>query len=293
MFRVCCGILHGLLQPLYYSLPVRLRMYAVKRLHSYGGKVRIILVVLIVFVTVSCNYGTKQESVSSTRGDTIASSSSPDQSKSTSRFDILGKKELHTDRNPAVCDYAKYYPCDATLQSEYWVTMTVEERMLAKGYEFVQDDGSSYNPKREVNPVRNLVGMIACYYNKYGKMPESTDDIWTCAAELIETQGTLDKPISQIKKEFYDSLVSPVTGSLIAWDKQSFSRGNAFITVMNNNPDAITEAEVRYANLSDMLPEKPANAPFPANATGKTIHMMARVYGETGILDSFVTVYKF
>jgi hypothetical protein len=257
-------------------------------------KISMLFTMLVVFsVLVSCNQGSKPDGAGVKAGAESVSSNSNIPARTISQFDLDGKREVGASTEPGLCNFEKFYPCDVTLQSEIWSTLTVQERMLAKGYEFVDENGASYDPKRLVDPVRNLSSMIACYYNLHSKMPESTDEIWNCIENMMADREPLDRPISEIKKEFYDSLISPVTGRLIEWDKPSFSRGNAFITVMNDNSDALGEVEIRYANLSDQFPEKPAGNPRPANATGKKVHVMARIYGETGIIDSFVTVYTY
>ena len=259
-------------------------------MYKYG----LFLTMIFVFcVLISCNHGTNQDGAGVKTEANIASSNSNDLEKTVSQFDIVGKRELDVNTEPSLCQYEKYYPCDVSLQSEIWSTLTVQERMLAKGYELIDEDGVSYNPKRSIDPIRNLSSLIACFYNSHSRMPESTDEIWNCIEGLMDGHEPLDKSRSQIKQEFYDSLVSPVTGRLIEWDKQSFSCGNAFITVMNDYTDAFGEAEVRYASIEDQLPEKSEGSPVPTNATGKKIHVMARIYGETGIIDSFVTVYTY
>jgi hypothetical protein len=251
-----------------------------------------IFFIILLILLLSCNYGNKQDAGNATTGIQLSSQNADDPSRSTSEFELKGKRELNLERDPAVCDYAKYYPCDVSLQSDIWSTLTVQERMLAKGYELVDNDGVSFSPKKEINPVRALAGMIACYYNVHGKMPESTDEIWKCIEDMLVKQDSLDRPVSEVKKEFYDSIISPVTGKVIEWNKESFSRGNAFVTVMNDNQEAIAEAEERYGKLAEMMPPRPEGATLPKKIQ-KKIHVMARIYGETGMLDSFVMVFEY
>lgn len=218
-----------------------------------------------------------------------ASGDSTGISKGSSSFSLADKREIQPTRKPAISFYEQYFPCDRDMQAEYWADVSPAERMLVHGYEQLDENGDSYEKPYYIRPIQTLANMILKYYFIHDRMPSSTEDLWQFYLEYFgeayAEQGVTEE---DFRKAFIKTITSPVTGEPVEWNHQEFSRGNAFITVLNDNPEALALAESDWSELWENRVKVPVDSESPCkhDGLGKRIHIYMRVYGETGVLDN-------
>ena len=163
-------------------------------------------------------------------------------------WSIIGKQELPTTRTPGTADpFAEFYPCDAEVQADSFDKLSAAERMLAIGYKVSGGEKGPYSRyDHGVKPVSFMADFIGQFYFRNGRMPVSTEEMFRY---MDEQSGRVDSA------GLYQLLVSPVTVKPLEWNHESFSRGNAFITVINDNPEALSVAEARHEQLEKKYPK--------------------------------------
>ncbi|MEP0813790.1 MAG: hypothetical protein HRF49_03875 [bacterium] len=242
---------------------------------------RIVVLVLTIAVTanfVACNKQDASPSVTTISGHAV---------RIPSGWNFKDKQEIPLNRPPGISGpYDKIYPCSASLQTNHFAELSVEERMLVNGYELL-DNGKSFKPMKVRKPVCNLAGWIAHFYYSKGRMPQSTE-------ELFEHLDELDGKETDFI-DLYESIISPVTGKPLEWNHAEFSPGNAFITVINADPAAL---EIAQDDYSKMIAEQGSSPPegvklaFDINAPRDRIFVYSRIYGTSGVVDYSIDTFE-
>ena len=224
---------------------------------------------LFIAVTVSCNSAGKPGSGSALFGS--------DNDRAAS-FSLKNKREIPPRRPPAADGYAQYYPCDKGMQANGWAFLTPRERMLANGYEELDETGNPYKPAKTHRPVYLVASMLATAYHAHRTIPKNVHELAECAKSMgLGGDG--------LEEYFAEMLTSPVTGEVIDWNCPNFSAGNAFVTIINENKDAYKLAEERLAEaMKGHDDDSRLNVPkVPAK---DKIHVYIRVYGNSGVIDN-------
>ncbi len=244
----------------------------------------LLLLVVIGCVGISCRTKDKISSDSISEADLHSSKIGSSANKI---------KELSPDHAPSpIGIYEEFYPCDKGLETANWNDMTDKERMLALGYEILEKDGKALDKPAVIRPVMMASNLIMKYYLVHQKAPESIEQLWECYYSCVgKAYSDLGHNETEVREAFNESLTSPVTGKLLEWDHQNFSRGNAYITIVNENPDALEVAEEDWQRCCQNRPTDPENPSklIDLSDTAIVLHMYCRVYGETGIIDNIYT----
>jgi hypothetical protein len=232
----------------------------------------------------------------------------------------LGKKrEVKPSALPNPNALPELYPCDAALQSQTWQFLSPAERMLANGFEVLDEAASPLDPPFTVNPIRDIAEQIALYYKYNGAMPNANKALVELAApgmdtgdDLIEfVQGAILMGEASPAVENYDLLwKNPYTGAPIAYDKEAHSPGDCFIAIVNLHPQGAAAVAKYRAKLEgkpaaqtggmgggmmmsessepQKRPAEAAAAEIPADDPSNPIVVYVRIYGKTGVLTSYV-----
>ena len=181
-----------------------------------------------------------------------------------------------TSPEPSSDILGKIYPCDRKVQSEMWSDLKSEERMLASGYEVVNETGQSFKPKKIVYIAKNLIDLLASYYFEKGCEPKDREELLAFGMEkAVNQKFESEEERNAACAEFLQGLVSPVTGKLIEWDHQNFSAGNAFVAVANDNPTAMKEI-AKLAQTAGLSSTELAGA----------VNIYVRLYGKSGVISA-------
>jgi hypothetical protein len=178
--------------------------------------------------------------------------------------------------------YLEYYPCNLQGKSSEADKLTKTERMLVFGYEQLDEYNAPFNPAKRFEPVTTLSGMLVRYYAVHESLPKSTDDLFECYNSFYKDEIAKEgKTKEEVKKDFDNMLRSPITGKPLEWQNPNFSAGNVFITIVNDNPEALKYAETEFAkSLSEYKDQ--AKPMFD----GLRVYLYCRVYGESNIIDN-------
>ena len=191
---------------------------------------------------------------------------------------------------PTLSPYSEFYPCDVGLQAVSWNDVSIEERMLAFGYQILDDQGNLLDKRKSVEPLVLVGNLLMNYYEQNGQLPDSSEALYDWSINRWQgfyEDGYTDKKPEEYAAELAEKLTSPVTGKLIEWNHQEFSRGNAFVTIVNANSDALEFARSDYlSHWHERTAEERARAPGP-DRIEDAVFVLYRAYGEEGVLREF------
>lgn len=255
------------------------------------GFVALIIAVAVLASLYSCNL--TQSGHSSIDGSPSYSASGTANGKSPATWSMEGKREIATNRGgPGMPILEEFYPTDTPMQADSWEPFSPEERMLAIGYEALKNPGTADEEWEVIQPIRFLIHYISSYYHEFGRSPKSNEEMVSSWTEYIRKQGAFDGTgytEEKFRKWFYRLIMSPVTGKPIEWNHPEFSRGNAYIAIINEIPEAYEKAEEMRIQSSERV-NREAHANDPSRRIDPYrkldhVHVFVRVYGETGIID--------
>lgn len=267
----------------------------------------VFLTMLVVILLSACKDGDRQQVQSDVTAKNVAKSVSnwddnldftnmtPEEIVQYARehpkgFDLTQKKLLASEFNPIGPEsdpYSELIPYDVEKEADYWVDLTVEERMLANGYELLDESGESFKPyPRFVNIPAAVHKAVLRFYVENGRNPVNSDElyIWQ-VGKIIEPQleGKKRYDINGALSDYFTYLTSPVTGKLIEIDNPNFNRGNIYVTAMNDKPEMLAirgDLEVS-SNFAKRYPEVIEKR---EKYGGLKYSSYCRVFGETGVL---------
>ena len=211
-------------------------------------------------------------------------------------------KELHSGFPIIADDVSKipvyeYCPCDKGYQAKSWDEVTIAERMLAIGYEKLDPNGDSFSPPMKVRPMQTIASVLKSYYLKNGAIPETSQELYDWYLnrnrkwyEEGHTGGKFDT-YKDFAASFLESVTSPVTGKLIEWNHQNFSRGNAFVTIVNANPTALeNHISLWKGSLENHHID---GARTNEEGLSNTVFVYYRAYGESGVLVEKINLSQY
>lgn len=206
------------------------------------------------------------------------------------KIDYAKATSLKAERAPSRNGYEEFFPGGMALESDSWDSLSQRERLLALGFEVAREDGTSYKTPYTVRPVHTLAAMLEKYYLMYDKLPGSIDDLFECyyhcVKDAYDKQGIGKEEVKEI---FLSSITSPVTGKPLEWNHPDFSKGNTYITLINENPNALTRAMEEWQEIWENKPEAPEGYDWKEDSEAKFTFVYCRIYGETGVIDNFKT----
>ena len=233
-------------------------------------------------------------------GQASANSTGNEVNDTTSLFSPVwsseNKRVARVTGRPGMGYYEEFYPCDVGLQAHSWDDVSIEEKMLAWGYEILDENGESFDTPVMVHPLEVIGSLLSMYFKENGSLPESSQELFDWELERVKKwfeKGLLEDAIYEsfdsFEAHFLTSLISPVTGELIEWNNLDFSRGNVFVTVINDHPQALEAARERYTESWNARPEdERSRKPGPDRLDDATFVYM-RAYGESGVLGEFTS----
>lgn len=207
-----------------------------------------------------------------------------------SKIDYAKATPLNAGRGPSRNGYEEFFPGGMTLEADSWNGLSKHERLLALGFEVAREDGTSFKSPYTVRPVHTLAAMLEKYYLIYEKLPANMDDLFECYYHCVK--DSYDKQgigKEEVKEIFLSSVTSPVTGKPLEWNHPEFSKGNAYITLINENPDALNKAMEEWQTIWETKPDAPEGYEWKDDPEAKFTFVYCRIYGETGVLDNFKT----
>ncbi len=204
-------------------------------------------------------------------------------------FDTTGKNALESlsPMCPVTGDpFAAVWLYDADIQDTSWANVSLKERMLANGFTSSTNKDNLHQCHNALNIVATLLGR---YYIDNGKLPDDGDALLVWQLDRLKAPLPEDAPqfdVDEAVTNLFVDLTSPVTGELINWDRYTFSRGNGFVTVINEDAEAnkinnkVEEETAKYSSGNeDKLKQFEGIDP---------LRFYIRAYGETGILKCWI-----
>ena len=207
-------------------------------------------------------------------------------------FNLANKRLLESrgfpPGGPISDPFKEIIPYDCELQADSWAKLSVEERMLAIGYEILSENGESYEPyPKQVRLPHMILGAMAQFYTQHERNPKSADELleWRVSNIMAPVpEGYEPYDVQEALDNQFSLLTSPVTGRLVEFDDPNFSPGNIYVTVMNDKPDMV-EIEQKYE--AEMNYEKNYPEAFEKRKKygGEPIYSYYRVFGQTGVIS--------
>ncbi|MCD6118572.1 hypothetical protein J7K50_01910 [bacterium] len=209
-------------------------------------------------------------------------------------FDLTNKKLLKVDYPPSGPwgdPYGEIIPYDCERQANNWDDLSVEEQMLGCGYEILDENGDSYEPRpRRVNIASRFEVGLLTFYQKHGRNPVNADEYleWRISAIMTSPQpeGYEQYDVQEALDNLFSRLTSPVTGQLIEWDNPNFSPGNIYVRVVNDIPEAKKITDERHQRTLENHPEIKAKMDSGNYEDDVVYCVITRIFGKTGVIRS-------
>lgn len=259
-----------------------------------------LFVVLLFAAGIGCAIALASAEAAQSSAEKLASDGNLVVTTDVSGWITAGKRELRANSMPPTGAMLgpflmEFYPCDKGYQAHSWDDVSVEERMLANGYEILDENGQSYSPKKKVEPLTKIAMVLNSFYLKHGRLPSTSQELYDWildrrreSYESGKSKGDFET-FAEYEANFIESVTSPVTGKPIEWNHQNFSRGNAFVTVLNLNPEALSYQQKTWVEAVENGPIIGSVIRTDANGADNTVFLYFRAYGESGVLvESFL-----